>query len=166
MLEFLDRIDALAAEGKTVMVTNIGRFHRISTLLSQYTKEPVAIALSIGLLNELFKDKWADTPGGILATMGHIFVNETRFYVTPWINRTTGEFVTAGTYKAPEKYYYLYRHLRETGCIIEVPYFNQKLLFQTPRDIVRMIIAGDSQWQEYVPASAARLVEHIKEDRK
>ena len=158
MLEFLDRIDALAAEGKTVMVTNIGRFHRISTLLSQYTKEPVAIALSIGLLNELFKDKWADTPGGILATMGHIFVNETRFYVTPWINRTTGEFVTAGTYKAPEKYHYLYRHLRETGCIIEVPYFNQKLLFQTPRDIVRMIIAGDSQWQEYVPASAARLV--------
>ncbi len=166
MLEFLDRIDALAAEGKTVMVTNIGRFHRISTLLSQYTKEPVAIALSIGLLNELFKDKWADTPGGILATMGHIFVNETRFYVTPWINRTTGEFVTAGTYKAPEKYHYLYRHLRETGCIIEVPYFNQKLLFQTPRDIVRMIIAGDSQWQEYVPASAARLVEHIKEERK
>ncbi len=166
LLEFLDRIDALAAEGKMVMVTNIARFHRISRLLSQYTKEPVAIALSIGLLNELFKDKWADTPGGILATMGHIFVNETRFYVTPWINRTTGEFVTAGTYKAPEKYHYLYRHLRETGCIIEVPYFNQKLLFQTPRDIVRMIAAGDEKWREYVPASAARMVEHIKEEQK
>jgi hypothetical protein len=148
------------------MVTNIARFHRISRLLSQYTKEPVAIALSIGLLNELFKDKWADTPGGILATMGHIFVNETRFYVTPWINRTTGEFVTAGTYKAPEKYHYLYRHLRETGCIIEVPYFNQKLLFQTPRDIVRMITSGDDKWREYVPASAARMVEHIKEEQK
>lgn len=166
LLEFLDRIEALAAEGKMVMVTNIARFHRISRLLSQYTKEPVAIALSIGLLNELFKDKWADTPGGILATMGHIFVNETRFYVTPWINRTTGEFVTAGTYKAPEKYHYLYRHLRETGCIIEVPYFNQKLLFQTPRDIVRMITSGDDKWREYVPASAARMVEHIKEEQK
>ena len=166
LLEFLDRIEALAAEGKMVMVTNIARFHRISRLLSQYTKEPVAIALSIGLLNELFKDKWADTPGGILATMGHIFVNETRFYVTPWINRTTGEFVTAGTYKAPEKYHYLYRHLRETGCIIEGPYFNQKLLFQTPRDIVRMITSGDEKWREYVPASAARMVEHIKEEQK
>ena len=166
LLEFLDRVDALASEGKMVMVTNIARFHRISRLLSQYTKEPVAIALSIGLLNELFKEKWADTPGGILASMGHIFVNETRFYVTPWINRTTGEFVTAGTYKAPEKYHYLYRHLRETGCIIEVPYFNQKLLFQTPRDIVRMIAAGDEQWREYVPESAARMVEHIKEEQK
>ena len=72
--------------------------------------------------------------------------------------------MTAGTYKAPEKYHYLYRHLRESGCIVEVPYFNQKLLFQTPRDIVRMIEAGDAAWQEYVPASAARLVEHIKEE--
>lgn len=166
LLEFLDRIDALAAEGKMVMVTNIARFHRISTLLSQYTKEPIAIALSIGLLNEIFKDKWADTPGGILATMGHIFVNQTKFYVTPWINRTTGEFVTAGTYKAPEKYHYLYRHLRENQCIIEVPYFNQKLLFQTPRDIVRMIGCGDESWRDYVPESASRMVEHIKEEQK
>ena len=166
LLEFLDRVEALAAEGKTVMVTSIGRFHRITKLLSQYTKEPVAIALSIGLLNEIFKDKWADTPGGILATMGQIFVNKTKFYVTPWINRSTGEFVTAGTYKAPDKYHYLYRHLRENGCIVEVPYFNQKLLFQTPRDIIRMIKTGDEKWQEYVPASAVRMVEHIKEEEK
>lgn len=166
LLEFLDRIETLAAEGKTVMVTNIGRFHRISSLLSRYTKEPVAIALSIGLLNEIFKEKWSDSPGGILATVGHIFVNETKFYVTPWINRKTGEFVTAGTYKAPEQYHYLYRHLRENGCIVEVPYFNQKLLFQTPRDIIRMILNGDEKWREYVPASAERLVEHIKGEQK
>ena len=164
LLEFLDRVDLRGGGGIKVVVTQRARLHRSSTLLSQYTKEPVAIALSIGLLNELFKDKWADTPGGILASMGHIFVNKTKFYVTPWINRTTGEFVTAGTYKAPEKYHYLYRHLRETGCIIEVPYFNQKLLFQTPRDIVRMIKAGDDQWCEYVPESANRMVEHIKEE--
>jgi hypothetical protein len=164
LLECLDRIDALAAEGKMVMVTKKARFHRLSTLLSQYTREPVAIALSIGLLNEIFKDKWADTPGGILASVGHIFVNSTKLYVTPWINRTTGEFVTAGTYKAPEKYHFLYQHLRENGYIVEVPYFNQKLLFQTPRDIVRMIKAGDEQWKEYVPESAFRMVEHLKEE--
>ena len=56
------------------------------------------------------------------------------------------------------------RYLRENGYIVEVPYFNQKLLFQTPRDIVRMIKAGDEQWKEYVPESATRLVEHIKEE--
>lgn len=163
LLDFIDRVDALAALGKTVMVTNITHFHRISQLLNQYTKEPIAIALSIGLLNELFKDKWAeDLPGGILASMGHIFLNKTKFYVTPWINRTTGEFVTAGTYKAPDQYHYLYRHLRESGNIIEVPYFNQKLLMCTPRDIIRMIEEGDENWREYVPAEAYRMAEHLK----
>lgn len=162
LLSFLDRVDALASLGKTVMVTNITHFHRISTMLNQFTKEPIAIALSIGLLNELFKDKWADTPGGILASMGHIFINKTKFYVTPWINRSTGEFVTAGTYRAPEKYRYLYQHLRENGDVIEVPYFNQKLLFRTPRDIIRMISSGDEQWKEYVPEAAYRMAEHLK----
>ena len=162
LLSFLDKVDALASLGKTVMVTNITHFHRISTMLNQFTKEPIAIALSIGLLNELFKDKWADTPGGILASMGHIFINKTKFYVTPWINRSTGEFVTAGTYRAPEKYRYLYQHLRENGDVIEVPYFNQKLLFRTPRDIIRMISSGDEQWKEYVPEAAYRMAEHLK----
>ena len=144
------------------MVTNITHFHRISTLLNQYTKEPVAIALSIGLLNELFKDKWADTPGGILASMGLCFVGKTRFYVTPWINRKTGEFVTAGTYNPPEKYKSLYKHLLNSEDIVSVPYFNQKLLFRTPRDIVRMINANDETWKEYVPEQAYRMAEHLK----
>ena len=163
VLDFIDRADALAALGKTVMVTNIPHFHRISSLLTQFTNEPDAIAPSIGLLNELFKDKWADTPGGILSTMGQIFVNNTKCYVTPWINRKTGEFVTASTYKAPEKYHYLYRHLCAQGDIVDVPYFNQKLLFQTPRDIIKMIQADDPQWKEYVPQEAYRMIEHLKE---
>ncbi len=162
LLDFIDRVDALAALGKTVMVTNITHFHRISTLLNQYTNEPVAIALSIGLLNELFKEKWADIPGGILASIGLCFVNKTKFYVTPWINRKTGEYVTAGTYIAPEKYQYLYKHLLDNGDIISVPYFNQKLLFRTPRDIVRLINDGDDSWKEYVPEAAYRMAEHLK----
>ena len=162
LLDFLDRVDALAALGKTVMVTNITHFHRISMLLNQYTKEPVAIVLSIGLLHELFKEKWADMPGGILSSMAHIFLNQTKCYVTPWINRKTGEFVTAGTYRAPEKYHYLYRHLLESGSIVEVPYFNQKLLFRTPRDIIRMIRTDNDEWKEYVPAEAQRMAEHLK----
>ena len=163
LIEFIDRMDALAALGKTVMVTNITHFHSISTLLNSYTKEPIAIALSIGLLNELFKDKWADISGGILASMGHTFINETRFFVTPWINRQTGEFVTANTYRAPDKYEFLYRHLCTNGDIVEVPYFNQKLLFQTPRDIIKMIHQDNEEWKEYVPEEAFRMVEHIKE---
>ncbi len=163
LLEFIDRVDTLAALGKTVMVTNITHFHKLSRLLNSYTTEPIAVALSIGILNELFKDKWAESIGGIFANLGNTFLNDTKFYVTPWINRSTGEFVTANTYKAPQKYEHLYRYLLNAGEIIEVPYFNQKLLFQTPRDIIKMIHNNDESWREYVPAEAERMVEHIKQ---
>ncbi len=162
-LDFIDRVDALAALGKTVLVTNLSRFHEVSELLNRYTNEPIAIALSIGLLNELFKEKWADSPGGIFLNMGQTFLNETKFYVTPWINRSTGEFVTAGTYRAPEKYKYLYRHLLISESIIEVPYFNTTLLLQTPRDIIKMILDGNEEWRQYVPAEAERMIQHIKQ---
>ncbi len=164
LLEFLDRMDALAAKGKMVMVTNIRYFHRISELLNQFTAEPIAIALSIGLLHEIFNDKWAEQQmGGILSNIGSTFINETKFYVTPWINHATGEFVTAGTYRPFEKYKYLYRHLMANEKIVEVPYFNQKLLFKTPRDIIRMILENDEQWKEYVPEASYRMVEHIQQ---
>ncbi len=164
MLDFIDRVDALAALGKTVMVTNIFRFHKLSTLLDNYTKEPIAIALSIGLLNELFKEKWAgDSPGGIFLNVAQTFLNKTKLYVTPWINRNSGEFVTANTYRAPEDYKYLYRHLLKAGSIVEVPYFNGTLLMQTPRDIIKMILSGGDEWREYVPVEAERMIEHIKQ---
>ncbi len=163
MLDFIDRVDALAALGKTVMVTNISRFHKLSALLDEYSKEPIAIALSIGLLNELFKEKWVDSPGGIFLNIAQTFLNQTKLYVTPWINRATGEFVTAGTYKAPDAYKHLYSHLLNNGSIIEVPYFNAPLLLQTPRDIIKMILSGTDDWRNYVPAEAERMIEHIKQ---
>lgn len=161
-LDFLDRVDSLAALGKTVLVTNMMHFHRISALLNRYTNEPIAIALSIGLLNELFKEKWVeDMPGGILSSIGCTFLNKTKLYVTPWINRKTGEFVTAKTFQAPAKYKYLYQHLLENGLIVDVPYFNQKYLLQTPRDIQKMIEADDVAWKEYVPPEAYRAAQHL-----
>ena len=70
--------------------------------------------------------------------------------------------MTAGTYEAPDKYTYLYKYLLDNGDIISVPYFNQKLLFPTPRDIIRMINEGDNTWKEYVPEQAHRMVDHIR----
>lgn len=90
-LEFLDRADSLKALGKNVLITKMPRFDNLSELLARYTKEPIAIALSIGLLNELFKEKWTeDIPGGILESFGRTFQNKTRLYVSPWLTSKSG----------------------------------------------------------------------------
>ncbi len=162
-LDFLDRADSLKELGKTVLITRLTRFDRLSELLGRYTKEPIAISLSIGLLNELFKEKWTqDIPGGILESFGRTFQNKTRLYVSPWLNRKSGEFVTARTFRAPEEYQYLYQHFLANQLVVDVPFFNEKLLSKTPRDIQRMIAANDPAWKELVPEEAHRAAQHLR----
>lgn len=161
-LEFLDRADALQALGMTVLITGYARFHSVSDLLSRYTSEPIAVALSIGLLNEIFKEKWyADLSGGLLEAFGRLFRNRTQLYVYPWKNRKTSELVTAENFLAPEHLRHLYSHLYENGLIHPVKFIHEDLLRYTARDISRMIQKGDERWKEYVPEEAHRSALHL-----
>ena len=66
-LDFLDRADVLQALGKTVLISNCSQFYRIVAVIRRYTNMPVGVILSIGILNELFKEKWSDhLDGGCL----------------------------------------------------------------------------------------------------
>lgn len=162
-LEFLDRADALQALGKTVLISRCPEFHRIATYLNRYTTEPIAISLSIGLLNELFKDKWAENlAGGILESFGRLFKNELALYVYPWKNRQTDESVTAETFVVDEKYKYLYQHFLHSDMICDVECGDEKLLRYTGRDIQRMIRNNDDNWHEYVPVVAHKAALHIQ----
>ena len=68
--DFLDRADAIQALGKTVLISRSAEFYRLTTYLSHCTTQAIAIVLSIGLLNELFKEKWSqDLEGGIDMTI-------------------------------------------------------------------------------------------------
>lgn len=161
-LEFLDRADALQALGMTVLITKFTRFHSVSDLLGRFTNEPIAIALSIGLLNEVFKEKWyADLPGGILESFGRLFRNKTHLYVYPWLNRKTSELVTAKNFHASDSSKFLYEHLCHNGFIYDVPCLNLDHLRYTARHITKMIEEGDESWKQYVPEVAHRSALHL-----
>ena len=162
-LAFLDRADSLKALGKTVLITRMARFDSLSALLARYTNEPIAITLSIGLLNELFKEKWTlDVPGGILESFGCTFQHKTRLYVFPWLNRKSGEFVTARTFCPPPEYTHLYQHFLANELVVDTPFFNEQLLRHTPRDIQRMIACDDPEWKKLVPEEAHRSAMHLR----
>ena len=161
-LEFLDRADALQALGMSVLITKYARFHSVSDLLSKYTSEPIAIALSIGLLNEVLKEKWyQDLPGGILEALGRLFRHKTHLYVYPWRNKKSQELVSAQNFHPHENVKHLYAHLKDHGRIHDVPCLNQEHLRYTARDIARMIERGDEEWKQYVPEVAHRLALHL-----
>ncbi|MDC0497415.1 TonB-dependent receptor [bacterium] len=158
--DFIDRADALQALGKTVLISRSAEFHRIATYLSRYTAEPIAIILSIGLLNELFKYKWsANLAGGVLESFGRLFKNRVQLFVYPWHNTTSMELVTAENFKAPENWQYFYRHLMQNDRIRSVGVGDPSLLANTGRKIMKKIESKDESWRDWVPNEAYPMVE-------
>lgn len=154
-LAFLDRADALQSLGKTVLVSRCPEFYRIATYLSRYTTSPIGIVLSIGLLNELFKEKWSEhLAGGILESFGRLFKHELSLYVYPWKNRQSGELVSAENFKTPEDLKHLYQYFLQNGMIHAIPCGDETLLNYTGRDVQKMIADDDSAWKDLVPAQA------------
>lgn len=153
--DFLNRADALQKLCKPVLVSRCPEFHRIAAFLNRCTSASVGIVLSIGLLNELFKEKWsANLAGGLLESFGRLFKQGVTLQVFPWSNRKTGELVTAQSFKAPENAIHLYRHFYENGQIQGIRADHEDLLSHTGRDVCRMLLEGDETWRNYVPEEA------------
>lgn len=157
--DFIDRADTLQALGKTVLISRSAEFHRIATYLSRYTAEPIAIILSIGLLNELFKEKWSQgLPGGILESFGRLFKNNVQLFVYPWHNTHSMELVTAENFKAPDRWEHFYQHLLQNKRVIPIGVGDPGLLAKTSRKILKMIEEGDEDWANWVPTEAHEMV--------
>lgn len=140
LIHFIDCVDVLQSLGKTVLISNCPEFHRITTLLSCYTKHSIGVILSIGLLNELFKEKWSENlSGGILESFGRLFKHDVRLLVYPWMNRKTQDVVTADNFLSPSKYQHLYRHLNENEMILPVGIGDQSLMQYTSRDVTNAL---------------------------
>lgn len=161
--DFIDRADALQALGKTVLISRSAEFHRIATYLSRYTAEPIGIILSIGLLNELFKEKWsANLAGGILESFGRLFKNRVQLFVYPWHNTRSMELVTAENFKAPENWQYFYQHLMQNGRIRPVGVGDPGLLAMTSRKTLKLIQSGGDDWERWVPQEAHQMVHRMQ----
>ena len=157
--DFIDRADALQALGKTVLITSRAEFHRVASFLSRYTAEPIAIILSIGLLNELFKAKWSSgLSGGVLESFGRLFKNRVQLYVYPWHNTRSKELVTADNFKAPENWQFFYQHLIQNERVRAVGVGDTVLLARTGRRVLESIRKGEPGWEAWVPEAALEMV--------
>ena len=162
--DFINRADALQALNKTVLISRSAEFHRIASYLARYTSEPIAIILSIGLLNELFKEKWSENlQGGILESFGRLFKNNVQLFVYPWHNGKSKELVTADNFKAPENWQHFYQHLIENRRIHAIGVGNPTLLSMTGRQALRLIESEAEGWEQWIPEEALDMVRrHFK----
>jgi hypothetical protein len=157
--DFLQRADMLKALGKTVLVSNFRRFHRLASYLSRYTNRPIGIALGAANLLEIFDESfYNESEGGLLGGLGQLFKNPARLYVYPHLDLDTGKLVTADNYEVDRRLEHLYRHLLENRYVQSIRNYNRSLVPIRRRDVLARIESGDASWADCVPPRIAEII--------
>ena len=161
--DFLNRADMLSALGKTVLISNFRRFHRLAAYLSRYTKQPIGLALGASKLGEIFDESfYNEIDGGLLGGLGQLFKSPARLYVYPHLNLETGQKLTVENYPVPPHLKHLYAYLVENRFIQGIRNQSADLLSIRSRDVLARIQSGDASWEQLVPPVIAEI---IKRDR-
>jgi hypothetical protein len=160
--DFLHRADTHSARGKTVLVSNFRRFHRLAAYLGRYTSRPLGLAIGASKLAEIFDEAfYNENEGGMLGGLGQLFKNPARLYVYPSLDSRTGSVVTAENFPILPRLKHLYAYFLENGYIRAIQNADPSLLPISPRDVLAKIHAGDPSWENLVPP---QIVEIIKRD--
>jgi hypothetical protein len=156
--DFLNRADMLSALGKTVLLSNFRRFHRLAAYLSRYTKRPIGLALGASKLGEIFDESfYNESEGGLLGGLGQLFKNPTRLYVYPHLDLDSGHKLSVDNFPVPPHLKHLYAHLVENRFIQGTRNLDANLLSIRSRDVLARIQSGDASWEQSVPQLMGRL---------
>lgn len=161
--DFLDRVDTLGALGKTVLISDFLRYHRLVSYLSRYTQKPIGLPIGLVRLRDVLDEKFYTTlEGGLMESLGQLFKNGARMYVYPSLERETGKLVTASTLDVPPHLKHLYAHLVENRFVVDIPKYNPAWLPIYSGDVLSRIQNADASWESMVPSP---IVDVIKTKR-
>src|SRR5882724_9501349 len=150
--DFLARADTLGAVGKTVLISEYFEYYRLAAYLTRYTAEPIAIALGVANLLDLFNEKYyTELEGGILEAFGKLFTKDLRLYVYPLRDQATGLLKTVQNIEIPHTQRNLFRHLVERGRIKQLDNVDESVLHIFSRDVLKRIKENDASWEDMVP---------------
>lgn len=160
--DFLHRATLLNELGQTVIISNYHRYGDLIEYLNLYKVSPVGIVLGVNDLLELIAAKYRDNQDGrLLAAFGEIFTRNVNLYVYPVQQEGSEELVTAQNVPIPEGVKFLYKHLLDSGQIVDIANFRPENLHIYSRNVLNMIKSGEDGWEKLVPEKVAKL---IKED--
>ena len=157
--DYLHRATLLNALGQTVIISNYHRYGDLIEYLSLYKVSPLGIVVGVNDLLQLISDKYyANQDGRLLAAFGEIFTRNVKLYVYPAQQEGSADLMTAENVPIPEGVKFLYRHLLDSGQIVDIEEFKAQHLHIYSREVLDMIRAGEDGWEKMVPDRVAKLV--------
>jgi len=161
--DFLCRADTLRILGKTVLISNYGRYFRLAEYLCRYTDRPIGLAVGLPGLAEIAKDKhYPDLAGGVLESTGRLFKQNVKLYVYPQLDTVSGQVMTIDRLQVEPRARHLLAYLLDNGFLVPIRNYNPDYLRILSPDVLAKIQSGDVSWENDVPAPIVRA---IKESR-
>ena len=157
--DFLSRADILCALGKHVLISSYGEYYRLAQYLFRYTSLPIAIAMGLPSLRELFNEKYyEELPGGILESFGRLFKHDLRLYVCPELDQNTGKLVDVYTMQVEPHLYHLYAYLLENDFVKALDTVDKEYLSIYSHEVLDKIQSGDLSWEDMVPPEVVKMI--------
>jgi len=157
--DYLNRVDLLCALGKNVLISDYGEYYRLAQYLFSYTHKPIALAMGILSVREIFTEKYYDElPGGILESFGRLFKNDLSIYVSPALVETKDGTIDLDTLQVAKNLQHLFVHLKQNHYLRPLNSVNPDFLPILSHEVLKMIRTGDDNWVKYVPAQVADLI--------
>jgi hypothetical protein len=157
--DFLDRVDTLSALGKTVLISDFLRYHRLVTYLSRHTQKPIGLPLGLTRLRNIMDEKfYTDLPGGLMESLGQLFKNGAKLYVYPSLDRKTGKLTTVENMEVAAHLRHLFAHLVENRFVENIRKYKPDYLAVYSSDVLDKIQAGDASWENLVPLPIVEVI--------
>ena len=114
--------------------------------------------IGVNELYQIIHDKYHNNQDGrLLVAFGEIFNKNITVYVYPAYLRKGKELVSAKTLIVPDGIHFLYKHLIETGQIVEIEGYNKEQLDIMPWNILDSIEKG-KDWKHCVPPAVRDII--------
>ncbi len=159
--DFLARIDLLASQGYTVMISDYLRFFRLRAYLRRYTQKPIGFVLSVRDFQYLFDLKYYEgLEGGILEAFGKLFPDNTYVYIYPSRPRGTepSAQITLDNVQVPAKLRYLLEHLKVNKKMRALTPLDDSHMHIDAAEVLEGLRRGRGTWENDVPEEVARRI--------
>jgi len=161
--DFLDRVDTLSALGKTVLISDFFRYHRLVAYLSRHTQKTIGLPLGLVRWRDVLDEKFYTTlEGGLMESLGQLFKNGAKLYVYPSLDRQTGKLTTVENLEVPAHLKHLYAHLVENRFVENIRNYNPDCLAIYSGDVLNQIQTGDAAWEKSVPPPIVEVIKTKK----
>lgn len=162
--DYLDRVDLLCSLGQSVMITNYQQHYKLAAYLSRYIKnKTLGIIIGYNNLERIFDEKYYNNlEGGLLEAFSRLFAKNVKLFVYPTLDPNNKKEVKYGKNFLPAEHLRdLYNYFVQTGNIVTIEDVKLENLHIISDDILKLIEAGDHQWEKMVPK---KVIDAIKEN--